>query len=94
MKLFNLLEEIGDYCSKNINEFLAYHYEFEESKILSNKIDGNENFVIKILYEGKDSFGSQVKYIVIGCDIVNKTIYKSEFYIPEDDYDNYFEGGK
>lgn len=94
MKLFNLLEEIGDYCSKNINEFLAYHYEFEENKILSNKIDRNENFVIKILYEGKDSFGSQVKYIVIGCDIVNKTIYKSEFYIPEDDYDNYFEGGK
>lgn len=94
MMLFNLLEEIGDYCRENINEFLAYHYEFEENKILSNKINGNENFVIKILYEGKESFGSQVKYIVIGCDIVNKTIYKSEFYITEDDYDNYFEGGK
>lgn len=94
MELFNLLGEIGDYCSKNIKEFLDYHYEFKENKILSNKINGNENFVIKIMYEGKESFGSNVKYLVIGCDIPNKTIYKDEFYISEDDYDSYFEGGE
>lgn len=94
MELFNLLGEIGDYCSKNIKEFLDYHYEFKENKILSNKINGNENFVIKIMYEGKESFGSNVKYLVIGCDILNKTIYKDEFYISEDDYDSYFEGGE
>ena len=94
MELFNLLGEIGDYCSKNIKEFLDYHYEFKENKILSNKINGNENFVIKIMYEGKESFGSNVKYLVIGYDIPNKTIYKDEFYISEDDYDSYFEEGE
>lgn len=91
MNIRDLLTEIADYCIENTNEFLAYHYEFKENKILSSKINENKNFVIKIEYDGREPFGSYVKYLVIGCDIVNRVIHRREFYIPEDDYDNCFQ---
>ena len=91
MKLYDLLNEIADYCSKNTNEFLSHYYNFKEDEILAKKINKNKNFVIKIEYKGKESFGSCIEYIIIGCDIINRMIYTSKFYISEDDYDNYFQ---